>query len=211
MHDKTDQLIASLASTATPKAPLLLRTLCVRWVAGFVLYAVVLIAITGVRPDFAAAITRPLFVAELVVLLALIISAAFSAVLAAFPDRHQRGKLIYLPLPLLLVFFAILSSAAMQTPPDIIPAAHGIECLSCISIYALLPGAWLLFQMRKLASTRPSTAGALALLATFSLGALALRLKESTDYMPHLIAWHYLPMFAAALIGVAVGRWMLKW
>jgi hypothetical protein len=211
MHDKTDQLIASLASDTATKAPLALHTICLRWIVGFVLYAAVLVAITGVREDFAIMVTNPWAVAELIVLLVLVMSAAFCAVLAAYPDRHQRGGIMFVPAFLLLIFFAVLAAEWTQAPPEVFPTGHGPECLSCISIYALLPGAWLLYQLRKLASIRPSTAGALALLATFSLGAFVLRLKEATDYMPHLLMWHYLPMFVAAFIGVLIGRWILKW
>lgn len=210
MHDKTDQLIASLANE-TPRAPLSLRSVCGRWIAGFMAYLAVLVAVTGVRSDLAEALARPWFVAEMLVLLALVISTAFCGVLAAYPDRHQHARITYLPAFLMLIFFAILGMEWMQAPPNLLPPLHDIECLLCISAYALLPGAWLLYQMHKLASVRPSLAGALALVASFSLGAFATRLKEATDYIPHLITWHYLPMFLAALVGMVLGRWLLRW
>lgn len=211
MNDRTDQLIASLAATATPQPPVRLRNLCMRSMAAFALYAAVLIACSGVRPDLATAASNPLFVLEILLLLALVMSAALSATLASFPDRHQYSKLLWLPVVLLVAFAGVLAAEFANNPSDILPTGHGAECLSCISLYALLPGAYLLVAMRRLASTRPGLAGATALLASFSLGALALRMKEATDYMPHLIQWHYLPMLAVAFIGVLLGRWLLKW
>ncbi len=211
MNDKTDQLIASLAATATPQPPVRLRNLCIRSMAAFALYAAVLIACSGVRPDLATAASNPLFVIEILLLVALVMSAALSATLAAFPDHHQYNKLLWLPVVLLLAFGGVLAAELLVNPSDVVPSGHGPECLSCISLYALLPGAYLLVTMRRLASTRPGFAGATALLESFSLGALALLIKEATDYMPHLIQWHYLPMLVVALIGVALGRMLLRW
>jgi len=211
MNDKTDQLIASLAQETAAIKPVRLRVLIMRWLGGFAAYALALIACTGTRADLADAMTRPFFALEILLLAGLIASTALTAAVLSFPDHYQRQTIAWLPVPLGLAFAALMAIASLTSPATIVAVAHGPECLSCIALYALLPGAFLFWQMRRMASTQTSLAGATAVIAAFSMGALALRLKEPTDYIPHLLQWHYLPMLAAAVLGVALGKWLLKW
>ncbi len=211
MSDNTEQLIARLADTAEPLRAVRLRTLSLRWIGGFVAYAALLIAITGVAENFAAAFTHPLFAIELALLGALVISAVFASAILAFPDRYQRSRFVWLPFVLAIALIALLVVDFNRAPIQMPPLGHGYECLSCISLYALLPGAWLLFQLRTLASTHAGMAGAMALISSFSMGALALRVKESTDDVAHVLVWHYLPTLLVAALGVVLGRRLLKW
>ena len=80
-----------------------------------------------------------------------------------------------------------------------------------IASLTLLPAAWMLYVMRSLASTHPHLAGSIALLSAFSIGALSLRLSEQTDSIMHVMQWHYLPMIAVGLIGLGLGKLLLKW
>jgi hypothetical protein len=75
----------------------------------------------------------------------------------------------------------------------------------------LLPSAWTFFSMRQFASTHYRVAGSVVLLSAFSVGALWLRLHEQTDSIIHLIEWHYLPMIAVGLIGLLLGKMLLRW
>lgn len=43
------------------------------------------------------------------------------------------------------------------------------------------------------------------------MGALSLRLSEQTDSILHVIQWHYLPMIAVSLVGLWLGKTLLKW
>ncbi len=211
MSDKTEQLIASLAGEAVAVRPVTMGAVCARWMAGFVSYVAILVAITGVRPDFAELLHHPLFVGEIGLLAALVISSALTAALLSFPDRYQQRWLLRLPLVLFVAFAGVLIAEWLQHPIATPFTFQGAECLTCITAYALVPGAWLLWQMRKLASTHADTAGAAAVMASFAMGAMALRLKEPTDSIAHLVQWHYVPMLAAALIGLGLGKRLLKW
>ena len=75
----------------------------------------------------------------------------------------------------------------------------------------LLPALWMFFLMRNFASTHPYSAGSIALLSAFSMGALSLRLTESTDSIMHVVQWHYLPMVVAGVLGLWLGKKFLKW
>ena len=211
MNDKTQQLIASLAGEGIPVRPVTLRVLCGRWAMGLITYVAVIIAITGVRPDFVELLHNPLFAAEIGLLIAIILSSALMAGLLSYPDRYQQRRILWLPLGLFGGFVSVLGMEWFQHPVATPFTFEGAECLSCITAYALMPGAWLLWQMRKLASTHAAQAGAAAVMASFAIGALALRVEEPTDSIAHLVQWHYLPMLAAALIGLGLGKRVLKW
>jgi hypothetical protein len=76
---------------------------------------------------------------------------------------------------------------------------------------ALLPAVWVLYAVRKFASTRARLAGLVIVLAAFGVGALWLRLHEVNDSILHIVQWHYLPMLAFSLIGFGIGKWALRW
>jgi len=137
-------------------------------------------------------------------------SAAFAAANLSFPDNYQRKySLLLLPLSLLAfivgLIFAYLENGAAPLP------SHSIICLLCITMFSMIPAAWMFFLLRRQAPTNLKMAGSVALIAACSIGALTLRLSENTDSIIHLIYWHYLPMVGYALIGAWLGKKILKW
>ena len=144
-------------------------------------------------------------------LLGLFIATSVSAVLLAFPDLHQKRALALASAWMLVLFLLILFFVwRSDVPPAPLPV-HDIECTLGITMMALLPAMWIFYSMRKYASTHYRLAGGVALLSAFSVGALWLRLHEQTDSIAHVVEWHYLPMIAIGLIGLWLGKVMLKW
>ncbi|HEU5047912.1 MAG TPA: DUF1109 domain-containing protein [Rickettsiales bacterium] len=163
------------------------------------------------RPDLPLKLHAILFDMELLALAAVIISSLLSAALLAFPDIYQQKKLTFLPIAAFAVFcIVLLAEWHGDTPPSPLPR-HAMACLRCITLLSLLPEAFILYNIRKLASTHYYLAGCLSFLAAFAIGALALRLAEPTDSIIHLLQWHYLPMAAVAGIGLLAGKLCLKW
>jgi hypothetical protein len=207
-----DELIATLAedAVAVKPAPHPLM-LSLRWMAGVSVYLAVSLVIFGLRPDSAIQLHRTLFVAEIAALGCILFATSLSAALLAFPDLHQLRRLVYVPLAafaslVLVMFFAWQA----DSPPAPLPV-HSIECTISIALFSLLPAAWILFGLRKFASTHYHWAGSVALLFAFSVGALWLRLFEATDSIAHVIEWHYLPMLVTGTVGLWLGKKILKW
>ena len=104
---------------------------------------------------------------------------------------------------------ALIAESRMADTGNII--GHGWPCSVSITA-ASVPLAGLMFWgMRRMAPVHPLPAGATALLASFGIAALALRLSEPTDDIAHLVAWHYAPMIAITLLGLALGKRFLRW
>ena len=208
----TEDLIATLAASAPPvKTAPHPVALFAKWIMLSLVYGALLLAFLGVRDDLSAKLHDALFISELALLACVMMTTAFAATLLSFPDLHQKRIAVWTPLLPLLLFVGLLIIEWQQDkPPSPLPV-HGIECLICIVACSLLPAMGMFYMLRKQASTHYSMAGAVALLASFSVGALVLRLSEKTDSAMHLIEWHYLPMIGFGLIGVWLGRKCLKW
>lgn len=207
-----EDLIGKLAqdTTAVKPAPHPYM-LSLKWVGAAAAYLAVSLAISGLRPGLAEKFLEPWFAAEIAALFGIFIATSFSAALLAFPDLHQKRGAAFAPvltfaLFLLVIFFAWNA----DIPPAPMPM-HSFECTVSITLVSMLPAAWTFYAMRQYASTHYRLAGSIALLSAFSVGALWLRLHEVNDSVIHLIQWHYLPMLAFGVIGLWLGRVILKW
>jgi hypothetical protein len=210
--ENIDDLVARLAQEAGAVKPAPHPfTLSLKWMGAAALYLALALALSGPRPDLLARLHSTWFVAELAALLAIFIVTALSAAVLAFPDLHQKRGLAFLPvLPFLLFLLVMFCAWRADSPPAPLPV-HSFECTLGITLMALLPALWTFYSMRSYASTHYQWAGSVALLSAFSVGALWLRLHEATDSIAHVIVWHYLPMLAIGLIGMWLGRRLLKW
>lgn len=178
--------------------------------AGFA-YLAILLAVTGFRADLVPAVGHPLYVAELAVLLLIFLGTSLSAALLAFPDLHQKRMLAIAPVWLFgLLWLVILLAWLADQPPAPFPV-HSYQCTLSIAGVAVPPAVWTFLALRRYASTHYYWAGGVAVLSAFSLGALWLRLHEVNDSIRHVIEWHYLPMIAAGVLGVGLGRLLLRW
>jgi hypothetical protein len=210
--ENIEELIDRLAVDATPvrsAAPPLM--LSIKLMGAAAIYLAISLAISGLRPDLTAKIHETWFVAEIVTLLLIFISTSISAALLGFPDLHQRRGTVSIPALMFVLFLLVIFFAwHADKPPAPLPM-HSFECTLSITLVSLLPAAWTFYALRQYASTHPRLAGSIALLSSFSVGALWLRLHEVNDSVIHLIQWHYLPMLVFGMIGLWLGRVLLKW
>lgn len=207
-----DEIVAQLAqdAAAVKLAPHPFM-LSLRWMGAAAVYLVASLAVTGVRPELVEKLRNPWFAAELATLLIIFVATALSAALLSFPDLHQKRRLAFAPVLPAVLFLALMFLAwRADTPPAPLPA-HSFECTLSIALMTLLPAAWTFYSMHRVASTHYRLAGSVALLSAFSVGALWLRLHEANDSVRHVITWHYLPMLAIGLLGLWLGKVLLKW
>lgn len=212
MRQEFEQLIETLAedAAAVKLAPHPFR-LVMKWLGAAALYLVISLVLSGVRPDLMERLHTPWFIAEIVALFAIFITTAVSAALLAFPDLHQKRGLALLPAWMFVLFALVIFFAwRADNPPAPLPL-HSFECTVSITLMLLLPAVWTFFTLRRFASTHYRLAGSIVLLSAFSVGALWLRLHEINDSIIHLIQWHYLPMLGIGLVGLWMGRVVLKW
>lgn len=212
----TRQLIDSLTKDAAVIRSVPPGVHIARIVSTLALYALALqFWLLGFRPDLSLQLGRPLFIAELLLLVGIIVSAVIAAVYAMYPDLRQKPHLLKIPyiatallLTLMSVQLAMPMDARMVMPDE---SSHTIECTIYIGLSSLLPSAAMMAYLRKGATVVPLHAGALTVLAATALGALTLRLMEPIDPASHQLLWHYLPNLCFAALGAFVAARILRW
>lgn len=175
------------------------------------IYMALSLAISGLRPDLMSKLNEPWFAAEIAVLTVILIATTLSAALLSFPDLHQMRRVAFAPGLIFALFLLVIYFSWSADHPPAPPPIHTYECTLCIILVALLPAAWTFYEMRKNASTHFMLAGGIALLSALSIGALWLRLHETNDSIAHVIEWHYLPMIGFGIVGMWLGKRLLKW
>jgi hypothetical protein len=210
--ENVDELIDKLARDGAAVKPAHHPVvLSLEWITVAVFYIAVALMISGIRSDLMVKLHEIWFAAEIASLVAIFITTSLSAALLSFPDLHQMRRVVLAPSITFAAFAVVMYFAwHADTPPSPLPI-HSFECTLSITTLAILPAVWILYVMRKFASTHLYWAGSVALLFAFSIGALWLRLYEQTDSIKHVIEWHYLPMIAFGIIGLWLGKIMLKW
>ena len=210
--ENIDDLVARLSQDAGVVKPVPNPfLLSLKWIITAIIYLVVSLSLSGLRPDWPEKIHSFWFIIEVAALLGIFLLTSLSAALLGFPDQYQKRKLVFAPLWMFALFLLIIFSAwRADTPPSPLPV-HSFECTLGITLMALLPAVWTLYSMRSYASTHYRLAGSVALLSAFSVGALWLRLHEATDSIVHVIEWHYFPMLLIGIAGLWLGKWLLKW
>ena len=207
-----NDLIAELAQDApTGKSAPHPFMLSLVWITAAVVYLSGLMMFSGVRPDLLLKRNEPWFAAEMATLIGICIATSLSAALLSFPDIYQMRRVVFAPAFTFIVFVWTLFFAwNADMPPAPLPV-HSFKCTATITLLAILPAAWIFFVMQKFASTHCYWAGSIAMLFAFSVGAIWLRLYEVNDSITHVIAWHYLPMIGFGLLGIWLGKIVLKW
>lgn len=207
-----EDLVASLSEQAAAVKPAPHPfALAAKWLAGAAVYIVLSLLVSGLRPDLTAKLHESWFVAEMVFLVGIVMATSLSGALLAFPDLHQKRGVAYAPMAILALFaLTVVFSWQADSPPSPLPV-HSYQCTGSIALFALLPAAWVFLDLRKFASTHYRLAGSIALLFAFSIGAVWLRLHELNDSLLHVIQWHYAPMVGFGILGLWLGRVMLKW
>jgi hypothetical protein len=139
----TGDLIARLSVEATPKKwvatpsywSLRLLAVCAFYAVGSQLYL-------NLRADLVIQLSRPLFVAEIAVLLLLLVTSALAAVYSMYPDAYQKPQFLKLPyiifaaLIALMLFQLFMPHDARMALPE--TTAHGMECALCLSAIAFI-------------------------------------------------------------------------
>jgi|CXWL01.1.fsa_nt_gi hypothetical protein len=207
----TEQLIENLSHGLQPvKATACPYKLFIKWFGFVLLYTVLILLISGLRVDISEKLASPLFVAEIIMLVLLMVSTSLLAAFLSFPDICQKNCPLLFSIPPLL-FFGVLTAEYIGDKPPIGNVVHGIECLLCITVFAIIPSFVIFKLLSKQATTHCYLAGMVSLLSASSIGAIILRLSEDYDSISHLIKWHYLPVIGLSLLGLWLGRKILKW
>jgi hypothetical protein len=211
----TDSLIRSLAAEGPRRAlPPVMKQVAL-WLGGTGVWLAGLVAFEGLRPDIGAKMAEPFYLAELVLLFALAVSLACTALFLSRPDGLQRMGFTRFAPPVLLAACAV--AAFLDMRPSGTPSLaqifdpHQFDCVGCILLFCLPPGLTMMLMVRRGAPVYSLRAGAFAAASAASLAYLCMRLIEANDNPFHVLIWHALPVLILSLIGMVAGRKLFAW
>jgi hypothetical protein len=167
------------------------------------------LALVGVRPDFAIAVHRAPFAYKIVSMLALSLGGLVLAIRAALPGSGRLTLTAFLPAVLVLAFRAATDRSGLSIMGNSDISAP--ECVLTILGTSLPPLAILFGVLRIGAPTRPALAGAIAGSLSGALGAAAYALACKNDAGLFVAIWYPLAILVMAALGAAIGRRALAW
>ncbi len=175
-----------------------------RWVAVAAFCVGVGLSLMGVREDFSAQISNPLFVLNAVFALLTCVLSAAAAFVLSVPGLERRTLTRALPVLALaswLAFLLILVFSSGDLRPD-----HNFRCSGSILLFGAFPGALLFAMVRTAAPLRQGWTGALIALSAAALGGLGVQFSCESARPMHVLTWHVLPVLVLGGLGILLGR-----
>ena len=212
---RTDELIDHLSGALEPvPTSQVLRLLVMGLGAGAVISTILMVATIGIRPDLMAAMGDGSFWLKFVYTFVVAILCFATVDRLARPDAAAGRLFIFVILP----FLAMAGLAAREFLPADAATQHALimghsarVCSILIASLSLPLFAGLFWALRQLAPTRLTEAGAAAGLLAGSAAATiyAFHCTESTSTF--IAVWYSAGILLTALLGAALGRFLLRW
>ncbi len=144
------------------------------------------------------------------------IMAVIAALRLSKPDVKIRPlTYILLGLPLLILIGIHFYGYMQMSSISLVEHAHEHDTflheITDLFFIIALPTAMLFYMVGRGAPTFKMWAGYSIVLATACFGAVALRMFCGMDHGAHLLLFHYLPVLGFSVIGIALGRFLLRW
>jgi hypothetical protein len=211
---RTDDLIGQLSAHLEPvksgQAARLLLSAIALGVLGSIL---VMLAVLGLRYDFATAITSFGMWTKLVYTFAIALSGFWLVERMGRPGAEMTRPLQLLALPLLAI--ALLSVLQMSAPqadmPKLVLGHSSRVCAFLVTLTALPTLAATFWALRQLAPTRLTLAGAGAGLFAGGAGAFVYSFHCTEGAAPFIAIWYSLGIVLTTAVGALLGRHFLRW
>ena len=211
---RTDDLIAGLAANLAPvKHGEVLRRLLLTLAAGIAVSALVMLAVLGLRHDFAAALQHSGMRMKLAYTFALAALGLWLVTRAGRPGASMDRPAWLLALPLLAV--AALAVLQMAQPGADMPGlvmGHSSRVCAVLIVLVATPTLLAVFwALRRLAPTRLGLAGAAAGLFAGAAGAFVYAFHCTEESAPFVAIWYTAGIALTTAIGALLGPRFLRW
>jgi len=201
---KTDDLIADLASRATPVRPLPapgIRTLA--WLAVAMASAAAGVLVFGTRPNLVSLMRDHEFLLTSALALATAGLSSAAALVLAVPGAERSALTRGLPFAVLGMWTLTVSMTVLEASQGLSGVSDWYVCAIRVTAIGLVPAIVLVAMLRRGAPLRREWTGALALAGAAAAGALAIQFICPVDDAGHALLGHLGPVLALAAIGAA--------
>lgn len=210
----TETLIDGLVGELRPVRPMRFSG-GLGWVlAGLAAAIAMVLSLSSLRPDLAAASPAPMLVVVLGLFLLLGLAASLGVVAMARPrvGTDHDGWKWAAAMTALLPLAALSALLGHADHPDMSAfVANGMDCLMVGLAAGLATFAVLTLWLRRGAPTYPEQAGLLVGIAAGSFGIFATSLHCPSNDMAHIGIWHALAVVVGALAGRTIVPSLVRW
>ncbi len=213
--NNTQKLIKSLTKDikpVTPTKPVIFNVSL--WLLAVVFITTLSFFTLGYKQQILNNIHTTKFITENILILIAGICLSIAAIISSVP-AYKKYQTVILTIISTTIWLAILMENSFNiTSQSFIAEAQkyiGTLCTADVIMLSIIPAIILFMMIKKNASTNLAYTGFLALFATVSLGALSSRFLCPITDPSHLIIWHFAPVFIIGLLGIFLGRLLLKW
>lgn len=211
----TDDFVAMLATGVSPiKSGETRRRYAKALLWGCLGASLLMLALLGLRKDFAQAVYLPMFWFKLALPFSLACVALVGAIRLSRPGNSLGHVLPALAAPVVIAWL-IAAGALMSVPADerlaMLLGQTWSVCPFLISLLSIPTFVATFWAMQGLAPTRPAQAGAAAGLLAGALATLIYALHCPEMAAPFLATWYLIGMLMPALAGAAIGARWLRW
>ncbi len=214
----TNKLINTLADNLTatqPVKPALQASL--QWGGFATIFLAGACGYIGFRPDMMEVISGSAIMAEALLFIMIGLVASYVALDLRVPQSpllfKNKGLLAVASLGWIgfIAYYAVnaLYSTAPQEHLHVEDLLH--ECIVELVAISSVLSVYMLYMLKKGATTQRLASGYACLLACASFGALAMRFLCPNEEYLHLLALHFLPVLGLASIGATAGKLLLRW
>ena len=212
---KTDELVAVLATSATPVEPNTVQrrfTTSLGW--GMFATALIMAVTLGARPDLMETMLLPMFWVKLLFPLFVAIAALYASTRLARPGvplGRVPIAVVALLVAVWILGFVSLLGASPEERQSLVFGDRWAFCVMGISLLSIPVFIAAMWTMKGLAPTRLSLAGGAVGLLAGALGAAVYALYCPELEPPFLALWYVLGMLIPAALGAIVGPRLLRW
>lgn len=204
-HDLIDKLSADLKPVKQLPRAALRTVILTLW--ALILALVILRIVHEPRADLQLSLHKGVYLAQGAAILLAGILAAYAAFVLSVPDTRIR-----LPVKVALgaasaIWLGLILPELFQTNGMPEPAP---SCFFGLTLGMSAPLALGLAMLLRSATVWRGWAGFAMVLAVGSFAALGMRFICPNDSPGHLLVWHFLPVIMLALVGIPIGRILLK-
>lgn len=210
----TGALIAQLVDGLEPVRPLRLSSGLGFALAGLGVTVATVALLFGIRPDVIAGHFDPVFLLATGLFLLLGLSSAVTVIVMSRPrvgSDHGGWVWAAAMAALLPAAAAIIGIGRGASALSATAAAHGLDCLTMGSAFAILTFAVLVWWLRRGAPTSPERAGLLTGVAAGSFGIFAFSFHCVYSDIVHIGLWHSAVVVVSAAVGRIAVPQLIRW
>lgn len=212
VNKKTDCLISELAGDLCKVKVLRHPLYCaLPWAIFTLAYIALGLFTIGMRPDIQGKILEPFFVFEIILVLAMSVSAAMSSSWLRIPDMRGATWINAVTLTLFAVFFVLgfLRSVMEGSFTPLFSLGH--QCHKLSIVFGVLPAIFIWGMSMRGKTTRPILLSFMNTVSIGGMGYVGLRIICHADDMGHLCIYHMLPYLVLGFIAAIIGRRIYSW